>query len=168
MSAGSHPRTAAVVTTTLLAATLVASASLPALAATAAPRKSPSMTVSATTKVKSGQAVKVRGSGFDTSKGIYVAFCVAPKPGLAPTPCGGAPGSESVSSAVWISSNPPSYGKSMTTPFGKGGTFAVPITVTSMIGEIDCRVTRCGIAARADHRRSQDRSQDVFIPVTFG
>ena len=151
----------------LLALALVASATGPAQAATAAPKKSPTLTVSATSQLKSGQAVKVRGSGFDVSKGIYVAFCVAPKPGMAPSPCGGAPGSETASSAVWISSNAPSYGKGMTTPYGKGGTFTVPITVSTMIGDIDCRVVKCGIASRADHRRSLDRTQDVFIPVTF-
>lgn len=140
----------------------------PAQAAKSAPKQSPSLSVSAVSKVKSRQAVKVHGSGFDVNKGIYVAFCVAPKPGLAPTPCGGAPGSASASSAAWIASNPPSYGKSMTTPFGKGGTFNVPITVSTMIGDVDCRVTTCGIATRADHRRAQDRSQDVFVPVSFG
>jgi len=152
------------------AAVLVASLAgglLPQLAS-AAPAPKPSLQVSATSNLKSGQQVTVKGKGFDVNKGIYIAFCVAPKPGQAPTPCGGAPGSQTASSAEWIASNPPPYGKGMTKPFGKGGSFTVPIRVSTMIGEIDCRVTQCGIAARADHRRSSDRSQDVFIPVSFG
>jgi len=135
--------------------------------ASAAPAKGPSLKVSASTNLKAGQVVTVSGSGFDVNKGVYVAFCVAPKPGLAPTPCGGAPGGETASSAVWVASNPPPYGKGMTTPFKKGGSFKVPVAVSTSIGEFDCTVVQCGIAARADHRRSSDRSQDVFVPVSF-
>lgn len=162
------PRIVLVMPVALVTFGLALAQSLPVQAATPAPAKKPALTVSATSNLKSDQSVKVRGTGFDVNKGIYVAFCVAPKAGLAPTPCGGKPGNESASSAVWISSKPPSYAKSMTTPFGKGGTFATAITVSTMIGETDCRVVTCGIAARADHRRTQDRSQDVFIPVSFG
>jgi len=136
-------------------------------AAVAAPAKAPSLKISATSKLKDGQVLTVSGSGFDVRKGIYVAFCVAPKPGQAPTPCGGAPGGETSSSAVWIASNPPPYGKGLTTPFKKGGSFKVPVTVSTSIGEFDCTVVQCGIAARADHRRSSDRTQDVFVPVSF-
>ncbi len=151
----------------LLSVLLLGSFVLPAQAANPPAKQGPWLSVSATAKLKSGQSVQVRGSGFDVRKGVYVAFCVAPKPGQAPTPCGGAPGSATASSAAWIATNPPAYAKGMTTPFGKGGSFAVPITVSTMIGDIDCRVASCGIAARADHRRSQDRSQDVFVPVSF-
>lgn len=124
-----------------------------------------------------GETIRVRGSGFDETKGIYVALCVrAPKPTMAPAPCGGGgvllDGSDG--SSQWISSNPPAYGDGLAIPFGPGGSFDVTIHVSAIIQAatattpaIDCRVVACGITTRADHLRSGDRSQDYFIPVTF-
>ncbi len=58
-----------------------------------------------------GATVQVNGTGFDTNKGIYVALCVIPSPGVAPSPCGGGIAMEgSTGASHWISSNPPSYG----------------------------------------------------------
>ncbi|MFA7265289.1 MAG: hypothetical protein WC054_03155 [Candidatus Nanopelagicales bacterium] len=115
-----------------------------------------------------GETVRVSGSGFDTTKGIYVAFCVKPPAGQAPSPCGGGADTNGDSgSSEWISSNPPPYGKSLAKPYGAGGTFSVSVRVSSKIGSVDCRVSTCVIATRADHTRSSDRSQDVFIPIRF-
>lgn len=115
-----------------------------------------------------GARVTVEGRDFDTSKGIYVAYCVEPESGYPPTPCGGGVDNTGDSGAsAWISSNPPPYGKDLVEPYGPDGTFTTAITVSPRIGSIDCRRQVCGIATRADHTRSADRSQDTFTPVTF-
>lgn len=118
----------------------------------------------------SGATVRVVGKGYKTTTGIYVALCVTPprKSTQAPGPCGGGVNLQGDNPAsAWISSNPPGYGKSLAQPFRKGGRFAVTITVSPNIGEIDCRVTSCSIVTRADHLRSFDRTSDLFVPVTF-
>ncbi|MCB1258579.1 MAG: hypothetical protein KDB26_15820 [Microthrixaceae bacterium] len=123
-----------------------------------------------------GDSVRVQGSGFDSTKGIYLALCVqAAKPTVAPGPCGGGAMLEgSDGSSYWISSNPPSYGVGLAIPWGPGGSFDLTMSVSPIIQAatattpaIDCRVVVCGISTRADHIRSSDRSQDSFTPVTF-
>jgi iron complex transport system substrate-binding protein len=129
------------------------------------------LTVSRTTGLDpAGEVVTVTGSGYDESKGIYVSFCVLPPPGQKPTPCaGGIDLTGSGGSTVWITSDPPAYAKGLTTPFGPGGTFEVGITVeTALADGFDCRVIACAVATRADHTRSDDRTADVFVPVSFG
>ncbi len=115
-----------------------------------------------------GQSVVVRGQRFDPRVGVYVALCVVPPSGQAPTPCGGGVDLEGASGAsAWISSNPPPYARSLVQPFNKQGGFRAAITVASKIGDTDCRQVQCAITVRADHLRSRDRSHDVIIPVTF-
>ncbi|KUL33731.1 hypothetical protein ADL15_17175 [Actinoplanes awajinensis subsp. mycoplanecinus] len=117
---------------------------------------------------RAGQTVTVTGRGYDVKKGIYVAFCLDNGAGVIPSPCGGgADMSGSSGSSAWISSNPPSYGEGLATPFGAGGSFTVPIRVSQMIGDVDCAVRGCAIVTRADHTRTSDRSQDVRIAVRF-
>jgi hypothetical protein len=115
-----------------------------------------------------GMQVTVRGSGFDTAKGIYVAFCVTPPRGAVPSPCGGGIDLDGSSGgSIWISDDPPPYGDGLAQPYGPGGSFAVSIRVTGTIGAVDCRTTSCAVVTRADHTRGSDRSQDVIVPVTF-
>lgn len=115
-----------------------------------------------------GAAVTVNGRGYDRTVGIYVALCVTPKTGEAPSPCGGGVNMSGVNPAsAWISSNPPPYGQKLAVPFTKGGRFKVRISVSSTIGTIDCRTVSCSIVTRADHLRSGDRRFDVAVPVTF-
>ena len=115
-----------------------------------------------------GQRVVVRGRQFDPRVGVYVALCVMPKPLQAPTPCGGGVDMQGASGAsAWISSNPPPYARNLVQPFGKNGTFRAVITVSPLIGDIDCREVQCAVTVRADHLRSRDRSHDVIVPVTF-
>ena len=112
--------------------------------------------------------ITVTGKGFDAGKGIYVALCVKPAKGQAPSPCGGgADTSGSSSSSAWVSSNPPPYGVGLATPYGSGGTFRVTLMVSSRIGSADCRTSGCVVATRNDHTRGSDRSQDVLVPVSF-
>ncbi len=130
---------------------------------------SPRIEVSPTTDLDpEGQTVTVRGSGFDTAKGIYVAFCVTPSPGQVPKPCGGGVDMDGTSGgSVWISDDPPPYGEGLARPFDDGGSFAVTIRVDPMIGEVDCREADCAVVTRADHLRTSDRSQDAVAPVSF-
>ncbi|NHC12744.1 hypothetical protein [Motilibacter deserti] len=116
-----------------------------------------------------GQQVTVTGNGYDEEKGVYVAFCVVPEPGLPPSPCGGGVDTTGASGASqWVSSDPPDYGKTLARPFSPGGAFSVTLTVSRQISEdVDCTVTRCAVVTRADHTRSSDRTQDVVVPVSF-
>jgi hypothetical protein len=125
------------------------------------------LTVSAT-KVRDGQTVTVTGKKFNRKIGIYLAFCVVNGKGEAPSPCGGGVNASGVSqSSIWISSNPPSYGKSLATPFSKSGGFKQRVTVSRFIGDIDCAVVRCAVVTRADHTKSSNRKADVIVPVKF-
>ena len=117
-----------------------------------------------------GDVVRVRGSGFDTGVGIYVALCVLDgvEPGAPPSPCGGGVDVEGTGGAsIWISDTPPPYGVGLALPYGPGGTFDVELAVSARIGDVDCRERACGVVTRADHLRRSDRSQDVVVPVTF-
>lgn len=154
----------------LAALTLTYMLFTPAVAAT---RKSgpTSLTVTPTKNLSSsGATVRVSGKGYNPRVGIYVALCVTPSKNsrVAPGPCGGGVNLEGTNPAsAWISSNPPGYGKSLATPFTAGGKFSVRISVSPLIGDIDCRVTSCSIVTRADHTRSFDRQSDLFVPVKF-
>ncbi|HYI61239.1 MAG TPA: hypothetical protein VEW93_05480 [Acidimicrobiales bacterium] len=116
-----------------------------------------------------GQQVAVSGSGYDVSKGIYVAFCLVTPPDQPPSPCGGGIDIDGTSGAsAWISSNPPAYGQGLATPYGPGGTFSVSVTVSPVLaGGHDCRQVQCAIVSRSDHVRTADRSQDLLLPVRF-
>jgi hypothetical protein len=125
------------------------------------------ITVSST-KLASGSKVTIIGRGFDETVGIYLGFCLVPKKNTLPSPCGGGVNKEGASaSSLWISSNPPAYGAGAATAFLPGGRFKSTMRISRMIGKIDCSKTTCAITVRADHLRSQDRSHDLFIPVTF-
>jgi hypothetical protein len=124
------------------------------------------MSVSKTT-VKSGSVVTVRGNFFDETVGIYLAFCVIPAKGKAPTPCGGGVNKAGLSEAsFWISSNPPPYAIGLTEEFLPGGRFTQKVKISKKIGRFDCTKVKCAITVRADHLRSNDRSSDLFIPIT--
>jgi hypothetical protein len=111
----------------------------------------------------------VAGSGYDVSKGIYVALCVVTPPDTPPSPCGGGIDQTGATGAsAWVSSNAPSYGEGLATPYGPGGSFSVTVTVAPVIADgFDCRQIQCAIVTRNDHTRTADRTQDIFIPVTF-
>jgi len=125
------------------------------------------LTVSQST-LKSSGTVTVTGKGFDESVGIYLAYCVKPAAGKVPTPCGG--GENKLGKGIasyWISSNPPPYGIGLALPYQPGGRFSHPVTVTTKIGKFDCRKVTCAITVRADHLNGNDRSYDIYIPITF-
>ena len=118
------------------------------------------------TTVKDGSIVTVTGNHFDETVGIYLAFCVIPAQGKAPTPCGGGVNKAGLGEAsFWISSNPPPYAIGLTEEFLPGGRFTHTVKVSKKIGKFDCTKVRCAITVRADHLRSSDRSSDLFIPI---
>lgn len=122
----------------------------------------------ATDIAPSGQTVTVTGSGYDTYKGVYVAFCVIPPTNSTPTPCGGGVDKTGTTGASgWFSSNPPPEGVGLALPYGPGGSFSVAVNLSPMINNVDCRRVRCAIVTRNDHTRGSDRGQDIFLPVTF-
>ncbi len=118
---------------------------------------------------KNGQAqIVITGKGFDETVGIYLAYCVMPKAGGAPTPCGGGVNKSGIGDAsYWISSNAPPYAANLAEPFRAGGRFTKSVGVSVKIGKIDCRQIKCALTVRSDHLREGDRSRDLFIPVTF-
>jgi hypothetical protein len=118
---------------------------------------------------KNGQAqILITGKGFDETVGIYLAYCLMPKAGMAPTPCGGGVNKSGIGGAsYWISSNAPPYATNLAEPFRAGGRFVKSVGVSERIGKIDCRKNKCALTVRSDHLREGDRSRDLFIPVTF-
>lgn len=152
-----------------LAATMIALLSLaiipPAQAVTGAQGQ---VLTASKTSVKSGTTITVGGRNFDETVGIYLGFCVVPKTGQIPTPCGGGINKAGIGDAsFWISSNPPPYGVGLAQEFLPGGRFTEKIKITRMIGKFDCKKVKCAITVRADHIRGEDRSYDLFIPITI-
>lgn len=118
------------------------------------------------TSVKSGSTIKVTGKYFDETVGIYLSYCVVPKKGAAPSPCGGGVNKKGIGDAsFWISSNPPPYGIGLAQEFLPGGRFTQQLQVTRKIGKFDCKKVVCAVTVRADHLRGNDRSYDMYIPV---
>jgi hypothetical protein len=131
-------------------------------------------TASKTTEVDpDGEPITITGEGFDPNKGIYVTLCVDEGVGHLSSPClGGVDMSGEAGTSAWISSNPPSYGEGLATPYGPNGSFSVTLQIAAADQFVDCRdpvaaPDGCVIYMRADHTRTSDRSQDFRIPVSF-
>lgn len=123
------------------------------------------LTVSATS-VRDGQTVSVTGTKYSKKVGIYLAYCVVNKKGEVPSPCGGGVNASGASDgSIWISSNPPEYGKSLAIPFSKSGGFKQKVKVSRYIGTVDCAIVKCAVVTRADHTDSTNRKADVIVPV---
>ncbi len=126
------------------------------------------LTASQVSAIKAGQLIRVTGKGFDTSVGIYVEMCQIVLAGTMPNVCGGGANMSGAGAAsFWISSNPPSYGKNLAIAFKAGGSFSVGLKVQPLIGKLDCRKAKCAIYVRADHTRTQDRTHDIKLPISF-
>lgn len=140
----------------------------PAMAASKVGVHGEILTISKTAAIKSGDNIVVQGTRFDETVGIYIEMCrIVPK-GIRPSECGGGVDKTGATGAsVWISSNPPNYGVGLAVPFKPGGRFTSTIKVASKIGTIDCRKMKCAIYVRADHTRGDDRSYDLYLPITF-
>ena len=118
--------------------------------------------------VKAGSEITVTGAHFDESVGIYLAYCILPAKGKTPTPCGGGVNKSGIGDAsYWISSNPPPYGKGLAISYNPGGRFSQKLLVSRFIGKNDCKKVKCAVTVRADHLMAQDRSYDIFIPISI-
>lgn len=127
-----------------------------------------SLALSQAKGIKAGQSITVRGKNFDKTVGIYVELCEVVPAGILPTSCGGGVNMSGTGAAsYWISSNPPAYGRNLAIPFKSGGAFSVALKVQPIIGKIDCRIVACAVYVRADHTRTQDRTHDIKVPITF-
>ena len=137
-------------------------------ATTVATVSRPKLFVSQTNNLNpNGTSVTVRGTGYDVNKGVYVIVCSQAAPGPQATCVGGVNIDGSSSGSVWVSSNPPNYAVGLTTPFSPDGSFTVELVVVAKSGALDCTVLKCGVVTRSDHLRYTDRTQDVFVPISF-
>ncbi|MFM9003102.1 MAG: hypothetical protein ACKOKA_05740 [Acidimicrobiaceae bacterium] len=172
-SSSSSTTTSVAVSTTSLATTSSTSVTNSSVASvvpttTVAPTSRPKLSVSQTNNLNpNGTSVTVRGTGFDVRKGVYVTVCTQAAPGPQATCIGGVNIDGSSASSVWVSSNPPGYAVGLTTPFLPDGSFTVELVVVAKSGSLDCTVIKCGVITRSDHLRYTDRTQDVFVPITF-
>lgn len=133
-----------------------------------------------TSSLVPGQLLIVNGSGYDGSRGIYVAICKIPEePGTKPGPCiGGVPATEGdeveagtvqYAPSNWINDD---WAWKL---FGarsyddlKTGSFTAYIEVGEPVDDkLDCTVDACGLYTRNDHTALNDRVQDLYVPVAF-
>ena len=133
-----------------------------------------------TSALSVGEKLVVSGTGYDGSRGIYVAICLIPdEPSTKPGPCiGGVPATEGepvaegtvqYAASNWINDD---WAWKL---FGArsyddlaSGTFTAYIEVGEPVGEgLDCTVDACGIYTRNDHTALSDRVQDLYVPVAF-
>jgi hypothetical protein len=144
----------------------------------------PDGTVVDTSALAAGDRVVVTGTGYDASRGIYVAVCVIPSsPDVKPGPCiGGSPqetqdpaanaGAVQYAPSNWINDDWAwkLFGsRSYDAAGGEGGaSFTAYLEIGEPVGPgYDCTVQRCGIVTRNDHTASNDRVQDVYLPIGF-
>ena len=122
------------------------------------------VTVSSATDLDpAGAEVTVDGTGFDPSAGVYVALCRVPAANGVPTPC-----ASGASSSAWFSSDPPDYGDGLAVPVGEDGDFTATLTLDAVIDDTtDCRLDPCAVTVRRDDTAADDRTSDLFVPVTF-
>lgn len=127
-----------------------------------------------------GDRFVVSGTGFDPARGIYVAICAIPDdPTTKPGPClGGVPSQEAEESqegaiqfapSNWINDD---WAWKL---FGArsyddrdSGTFTAYLEVPATSDEnVDCREVACAVYTRNDHTASNDRVQDLYLPLGF-
>ncbi|MGW1276542.1 endoglucanase [Streptomyces tsukubensis] len=178
-SAPSVRRSVAAAVPLLLAAAALAAAAPGTARAAAVPGEATGptgqkLTVSETKNINpAGLKVTVTGTGYDVTKGIYLAVCRVPAaPGEQPSPClGGSDFTGGSGSTHWISNNPPAYGQGLVKKFTVGadgkGSFTLELTVKAKDSGADCTQVRCAVVTRADHTHISDREQDVIVPVAF-
>lgn len=133
-----------------------------------------------TSALAPGEQLVVSGTGYDGSRGIYVAICVIPDdPATKPGPCiGGVPDQEQETVEAGTVQYAPSnwinddwawklFGARSYDDLALG-TFTAYIEVGNPKGDgFDCTTQACGLFTRNDHTALSDRVQDLYIPVNF-
>ena len=134
-----------------------------------------------TSALSEGDRLVVSGTGYDGSRGLYVAVCRIPDDADAkPGPClGGVPDQEAAAEGTagaveyapsnWINDD---WAWKLFGARGyddpTAGTFTAYLEVGARADEnVDCAVDACGIFTRNDHTALNDRSQDLYVPVGF-
>ena len=118
-----------------------------------------------------GEVVTVTGTGYNPANGYYVALCQVPDDysyGVRPAPCAGGDGqgSTGVGPSAWVTNSP--LGGNAAYPIAADGGFTAQIHVKEATTGLDCATVTCAIVSRRDHFATNDRTADVFIPVSFG
>lgn len=164
---------------TLVRAALVTAAATAAVAALAVPASAASGSAShngftltasnATGIAAAGETITVTGSGYNPANGYYVALCAVPEDysyGTKPSPCAGGDGqgSSGVAASAWATNLPGG-----TSTIATNGTFTTQIHIARTNSGLDCAdaAVTCAIVSRRDHLNANDRTADVFIPVSF-
>ncbi|QNP72798.1 immunoglobulin I-set domain protein [Streptomyces roseirectus] len=161
---------AALVAATATAVTVGPAAQAADTPRTALGKSGQRLTVSASANLDpAGETLSVTGSGYDVTKGVYVALCKDNGDNRIPTPClGGADQTGGSGASKWIvpadSAEAPA---GVAEKWGAGGTFDVRLDLEAAGGGLDCARVACSVVTRVDHNAPGDRSQDVRIPVTF-
>lgn len=132
-------------------------------------------------RVNAGDVVIVRGSGFDTSIGIYVSVCKIPDDVTEkPSPCLGGipedateeqeqPTEVTAQESVWITNNW-AWKAFATDQYldTEAGTFEAQLLIPPVATELlNCEETACGVFTRADHTAGNERVQDLYLPVAY-
>ena len=134
-----------------------------------------------TSALTAGQRLVVSGTGYDPTRGIYVAICKIPDDaGAKPGPCiggvpdqqgaaEGTPGAVEYAPSNWINDDWAwkLFGARSYDDVGSG-TFTAYLEVGEPIADgLDCTAEKCGVFTRNDHTALNDRSQDLYVPVRF-
>ncbi|MFI6098011.1 hypothetical protein ACIA8G_20835 [Lentzea sp. NPDC051213] len=154
-----------------VAAALVTTA-MPALAAPgSASRNGHTLSASNATDLDpAGETITVTGTGYDSTKGYYVALCRVPDDysyGSTPTPClgGDGQGGTGAGPSAWVTNTP--AGSNPSVPIAADGSFTAQIHLKQAGGNLDCAQVTCAIVTRRDHLGLFDRSFDVFVPASW-
>lgn len=130
--------------------------------------------------IRPGDRLVVTGSGFDSSRGIYVAICQVPASvDTRPGPClggvpeldGGGAGTETVewSPSNWINQEWAwrLFGARSYDDRDRGTFRAFILVPPASEDGLDCHDVSCGVFTRNDHTALDNRMQDLYLPVRF-
>ena len=130
--------------------------------------------------IQEGDRLIVRGSGFDSRRGIYVAICQVPeRVEVRPGPClGGVPELDSDGAGTeaieWASSNWINqewawrlFGARSYDDTTAGRFTAYLLVPPSADDTLDCTEVPCGMFTRNDHTAIDNRMQDLYLPIRF-
>jgi hypothetical protein len=130
--------------------------------------------------LQEGDRIVVTGEGYTPDRGVYVAICAVPaEVDGRPGPClGGVPeqteqeleaGSVQWAPSNWINSE---FAWRIFGARGFDDRDAGSFTAYLLVGPatedaVDCALVECGIFTRNDHTASDDRVQDIYLPVAW-
>jgi len=94
-------------------------------------------------------------TNFPTKSGLYLSQCLAPEvSGAKPVNC---------EQLVWVTSSKMPGTTLATEPIS----FVLKRNIVGTISAVDCAVAKCGLFFQFDHLALNDRSEDLFVPISF-